>query len=84
MKEMAPTYRGFDSYFGYWHCCSDYWTHSLGGVVNQANCSGASFVPDFKTQGDYSAFLYAAEAARIIDAHPVQCKLIMSVSYEKT
>eukprot|EP00041_Stephanoeca_diplocostata_P017392 m.349118 g.349118 ORF g.349118 m.349118 type:complete len:661 (+) comp20685_c0_seq1:183-2165(+) len=82
MKEMAPTYRGFDSYFGYWHCCSDYWTHSLGGVINQANCSGNSFVADFNTQGNYSAFLYAAETGRIIDEHPVEKPLYLYLPFE--
>lgn len=27
-KEYTPTYRGFDSYYGFWNGKEDYWDHS--------------------------------------------------------
>ena len=29
-KELTPTYRGYDSYLGYYHMEEDYWTHKFG------------------------------------------------------
>ena len=31
--EMTPTWRGFDSFLGYWHCCNDYYTHHFPDAV---------------------------------------------------
>jgi len=45
-REMTPTHRGFDSFFGFWHCCSDYFAHTspAGGLdLTRANASMVGF-----------------------------------------
>ena len=69
-------------FFGYWHCCSDYWTHSLTGHIDQTNATGPDVVPDFGHQGEYSAFLYAGEASRLIAAHPPSQPLYLYLPFE--
>ena len=79
---MTPTYRGFDTFFGYWHCCSDYWTHSLTGKIDQTNASGHTLAPDYGHQGEYSAFLYAKEASRLITQHDLSQPLYLYLPFE--
>ena len=81
-KEMTPTFRGFDTFFGYWHCCSDYWTHSLDGHIDQTNATGYMLTPDFGHQQEYSAFLYAKEASRLIGLHNSKQPLYLYLPFE--
>ena len=30
-NEMTPTWRGFDTFLGTWHCCTDYYKHTFFG-----------------------------------------------------
>lgn len=70
---QTPTRRGFDTFFGFWRCCSDYYKHGFvedGGATDQTNATAAGgLVADHGHQGEYSTFLYAREAVRIIRDH---------------
>ena len=66
-EAQTPTRRGFDSFFGFWRCCSDYWLHGdKDGTIDQTNATAANgLVADRGHQGEYATQLYAREAARI-------------------
>ena len=44
-KHCTPTYRGYDTFLGYWTACtSDYWYHGApGGNITFSKCGGVDF-----------------------------------------
>ena len=75
---MAPTSRGFDSFIGTWHCCSDHYRYTFPGdhavpepvhALSRANQRGGSVTADFASVGAYSTEFYANESVRIIRSH---------------
>ena len=77
-EAQTPTRRGFDSFFGFWRCCSDYWLHGdKDGTIDQTNGTAANgLVADRGHQGEYATQLYAREAARILKSHSPAAKPI--------
>ena len=75
---MAPTSRGFDSFIGTWHCCSDHYRYTFPGdravpepvhALSRANQRGGPVTAEFASVGAYSTELYANESVRIIRSH---------------
>ena len=92
-EAMAPTRRGFDSFFGYWHCCSDYFAHTFPDLVPsvstqplldlaRATRGGGPPSADFGCAGEYSTFLYANESTRIIRAHDARRSLYLYLAFQ--
>ncbi|XP_043266664.1 arylsulfatase B-like isoform X2 [Venturia canescens] len=82
-REYTPTYRGFDSHFGYWNGLQDYYnhrvasyTHDYRGFDMRRNMSVA-----WDTEGKYSTDLFTEEAIRIIDEHDTRTPMFMYLAH---
>lgn len=76
--ECTPTYRGFDSFYGYYNSRSDYFTHVQAGYLDFHD--GYNVVRD--ENGSYSADLYAERAERIIADHNTSQPLFLYLPYQ--
>jgi arylsulfatase B/arylsulfatase I/J len=70
----TPTYRGFDSFYGYYSGGEDYYTHFNGGGFDFREDNGANCGPNCsriatETYGQYSTFLYTNRTIEIIIDH---------------
>ncbi|XP_068709022.1 arylsulfatase I-like [Montipora foliosa] len=67
-KEYTPTYRGFETYYGFWNGKEDYWDHT-----SQEDVWGTDLRNNMKAvkneTGHYGTELYTEIAERIIETH---------------
>ncbi|XP_013421296.1 LOW QUALITY PROTEIN: arylsulfatase B-like [Lingula anatina] len=75
----TPTYRGFDSFFGFYNGQEDYYAHTLG--VNALDLRDDE-KPDRLEGGIYSAELFAKRAKRIITNHDKSRPLFMYLPFQ--
>lgn len=77
-KEHTPTYRGFDSFFGFWHWGEEYLAHVFPPYYKDAKCrgldlvnaTGPAMVSASKLSGIFSTDAYVSEFERIVSSHP--------------
>lgn len=91
-ESMTPTHRGFNTFFGFWHCCSDYYTHTFPESPRissipmldlvRARRGGGPPRADFGCAGQYSTLLFANESVRIIRAHDTTRPLYLYLSFQ--
>ena len=53
MKQYTPTFRGFDSFLGYYNSMEDYWTHY--GPSATGPCTGIDLSNNTKVDGIHAA-----------------------------
>ena len=87
-KECMPTYRGFDSFFGYLTGCEDYFSHiahdRFPGVKQRwfgydlrRNESVST-----KEKGIYSTFAFTKEAEEIVQEHDKESPLFLYLAFQ--
>ena len=86
--EFTPTFRGFDSFYGFYTGGEDYFTHNAGGYdfhrdpqprCHQANnCSQVAW----QDKGKYSTIAFADEAVNVVQAHPVTAPLFLYLAFQ--
>ena len=63
--EYTPTYRGFDSFYGYYNAAEDYYEHTVGRWIDFRN----NTKPVTDQNGTYSTFLFTKAVEQIIAKH---------------
>jgi hypothetical protein len=91
-----PTYRGFDTFLGYYTACtSDYWYHGApGGGLAESKCGGVDFHDSAGEQikgaamkgpaslnGTYDQVAFSQRAVEIIHAHDKSSPLYIYLAY---
>jgi len=80
LKEYTPTFRGYDSFLGYYNSMEDYWTHygpsptgacsgiDLTNATGYKNADGIRAAPA-RLNGTYSSEIYSTRTVEIIADH---------------
>ncbi|KAG0435322.1 hypothetical protein HPB47_018563, partial [Ixodes persulcatus] len=66
MKEYTPTYRGFDSFYGFYNYGEDYFIHNLEYEGHIGLDFWLNMEPVLGESGNYSTHLYTERAKLLI------------------
>lgn len=74
---LTPTHRGYDTFLGYYHMEEEYYNHTFSHTVcgndtvflDFSNSTADEIRPAPGFEGVYSAYVFAAEAQRLMTRH---------------
>lgn len=87
-KEYTPTYRGFDSFYGYYTGAEDYFHHNKSSYhfkfsgLDLHHDENGEIQPVSTQDGNYSSYMYAAEAIDRIEKHQVENPLFLYLPFQ--
>uniref|UniRef100_H2YTS8 Sulfatase N-terminal domain-containing protein n=1 Tax=Ciona savignyi TaxID=51511 RepID=H2YTS8_CIOSA len=89
-KECLPTYRGFDTFYGYYCGAEDYYTKKQSANYRTGHVdkrvSGFDFHDDMRTaweaNGTYSSYLFRERAIQIVKAHKKSLPLFLYLPFQ--
>eukprot|EP00736_Rhodelphis_marinus_P011699 Rmarinus@m.18376 len=76
--EYTPTFRGFDTYFGFLTGKKDHFTHRLDTAIDLHNGT----TPFLDHNNEYSSELFSRVASEIIDQHDTSKPMFMYLAYQ--
>eukprot|EP01061_Rhynchopus_euleeides_P034105 TRINITY_DN57808_c0_g1_i1.p1 TRINITY_DN57808_c0_g1~~TRINITY_DN57808_c0_g1_i1.p1 ORF type:complete len:530 (+),score=186.62 TRINITY_DN57808_c0_g1_i1:57-1646(+) len=88
---MTPTFRGFDSFYGFYNGGEDYFVHTAGGGTNLGydmrrdtgrRCGRGCSVVDYAANNTYSTTLFTQEAVNVVENHPFGQPLFLYLAYQ--
>ena len=80
--EYTPTWRGFDSFYGFLTGAEEYFTHERAAGNSKFYDFRKNMKVEFKAQGIYSTDLFTKEAVHIIKKHKKKDPLFLYIPFQ--
>ncbi|KAF4517482.1 hypothetical protein B566_EDAN004521 [Ephemera danica] len=81
-RDYTPTYRGFDSFYGFWHSRIDYWNHRHHAHgCNVGLDLHDNMMPALDGHNEYATRLFTRKSIKVINEHNTTSPLFLYVAH---